>query len=210
MSWCPEKFTAPCPRRAGAACRGRREMDEIGLARQVLSPMPELLSYWLPLEDARTLVRYLNDQLAELVASQPQRFSALGAVPLQDVDAAILELEYLVKDLRLPGVEIATHVNGVSIGDPRFLPFFAAAETARRRDLRARPASRRPRPAGGAGCAGAGRRVSGRRRARHRVAHHRRHARAPSGIAHRVQPRRRCLRDAAAAHAARVARRYRR
>src|SRR5262249_49977106 len=28
----------------------------------------------------------------------------------------------------LPGVEIATHVNGVSIGDPRFEPFFAAAE----------------------------------------------------------------------------------
>jgi aminocarboxymuconate-semialdehyde decarboxylase len=105
-----------------------REMDEIGLARQVLSPMPELLSYWLPVDDGGALVRYLNDQLAELVASQPLRFSALGAVPLQDVDAAILELEYVVKDLRLPGVEIATHVNGVSIGDPRFLPFFAAAE----------------------------------------------------------------------------------
>jgi aminocarboxymuconate-semialdehyde decarboxylase len=90
--------------------------------------MPELLSYWLPLADARILVRFLNDQLAELVAAHPQRFSALGAVPLQDVDRAIEELEYVVRSLRLPGVEIATHVNGVSIGDPRFEPFFAAAE----------------------------------------------------------------------------------
>jgi aminocarboxymuconate-semialdehyde decarboxylase len=105
-----------------------REMDEIGLARQVLSPMPELLSYWLPADDARALIRHLNDQLAELVASKVERFSGLGAVPLQDVDAAIGELEYVVRDLGLPGVEIATHVNGVSIGDPRFEPFFAAAE----------------------------------------------------------------------------------
>src|SRR5262245_40648727 len=105
-----------------------REMDRISLARQVLSPMPELLSYWLPAEDAQTLVRYLNDQEAQLVSRHPERLSALGAVPLQDVDLAIRELEYVVNELRLPGVEIATHVNGVSIGDPRYLPFFAAAE----------------------------------------------------------------------------------
>jgi aminocarboxymuconate-semialdehyde decarboxylase len=89
--------------------------------------MPELLSYWLPLEDAKLLIRYLNDQIAAMVARAPERFVGLGAVPLQDVDAAILELQYL-KDLRFSGVEIASHVNGTSIGDPRVEPFFAAAE----------------------------------------------------------------------------------
>jgi len=103
-------------------------MDEMTVARQVISPMPELLSYWLPAEDARTLVRFLNEQLAELVRRHPDRFDALGAVPLQDVELAIDELEYVIKGLGLPGVEIATHVNGISIGDPRFEPFFAAAE----------------------------------------------------------------------------------
>src|SRR5207244_6022301 len=44
-----------------------------------------------------------------------------------DVDAAIRELEYC-KQLKFAGVEIASHVNGTSIGDPRFEPFFAAAE----------------------------------------------------------------------------------
>jgi aminocarboxymuconate-semialdehyde decarboxylase len=33
-----------------------------------------------------------------------------------------------VKTLKFAGVEIASHVNGTSIGDPRFEPFFAAAE----------------------------------------------------------------------------------
>jgi aminocarboxymuconate-semialdehyde decarboxylase len=90
--------------------------------------MPELLSYWLPLEDGKALVRYLNDQIAAMVERAPERFIGLGAVPLQDVDSGIRELEYAVKTLRFSGVEIASHVNGTSIGDARFEPFFAAAE----------------------------------------------------------------------------------
>jgi aminocarboxymuconate-semialdehyde decarboxylase len=103
-------------------------MGAMRVARQVLSPMPELLSYWLPLEDGKALMRYLNEQIAEMVTLAPERFSGLGAVPLQDVDSAIVELDYLIGKLSFSGVEIASHVNGVSIGDARFEPFFAAAE----------------------------------------------------------------------------------
>ncbi|MGE0796986.1 MAG: amidohydrolase family protein [Lautropia sp.] len=104
------------------------DMAAMRVGRQALSPMPELLSYWLPLDDARALIRYLNDQIAELVAAAPAQFSGLGAVPLQDVDAALDELRYACDTLGFAGVEIASHVNGVSIGDPRFAPFFAEAE----------------------------------------------------------------------------------
>jgi aminocarboxymuconate-semialdehyde decarboxylase len=104
------------------------DMNAMRVARQALSPMPELLSYWLPLEDATVLVRYLNDQIAAMVARAPERFIGLGAVPLQDVDASIDELQFIQKQLRFAGVEIASHVNGTSIGDARFEPFFAAAE----------------------------------------------------------------------------------
>jgi len=104
------------------------DMGAMQVARQALSPMPELLSYWLPLADARTLIRYLNDEIAAMVARAPERFVGLGAVPLQDVEAAIRELEYVVGSLGFAGVELASHVNGTSIGDPRFEPFFAAAE----------------------------------------------------------------------------------
>ncbi len=104
------------------------DMGAMRVARQALSPMPELLSYWLPLEDAKVLIRYLNDELAAMVARAPDRFIGLGAVPLQDVDSAIRELEHAVGALKFAGVELASHVNGVSIGDARFEPFFAAAE----------------------------------------------------------------------------------
>jgi aminocarboxymuconate-semialdehyde decarboxylase len=104
------------------------DMDRMGIARQVVSPMPELLSYWLDAEDAKVLVRHVNDEIAALCAANPRRFSGLGGVPLQDVDAACRELEHVLRAQKLLGVEIATHVNGVSIGDARFEPFFAEAE----------------------------------------------------------------------------------
>ncbi|MFL6563343.1 MAG: amidohydrolase family protein [Burkholderiales bacterium] len=104
------------------------DMNEMRVARQALSPMPELLSYWLALEDAKVLIRHLNDQIAAMVARAPQRLVGLGAVPLQDLDAALHELDYIVKILKFAGLEIASHVNGTSIGDPKFEPFFAAAE----------------------------------------------------------------------------------
>jgi aminocarboxymuconate-semialdehyde decarboxylase len=105
------------------------EMGAMGVGRQAISPMPELLSYWLPLADAKVMVRYLNEQIAAMVDKAPERFIGLGAVPLQDVDSAIDELKACMKDFHFSGVEIASHVNGVSIGDPRFEPLFAAAES---------------------------------------------------------------------------------
>ena len=63
-----------------------------------------------------------------MISLAPERFIGLGAVPMQDMDAALFELEFLIGKLKIAGVEIASHVNGTSIGDPRFEPFFAAAE----------------------------------------------------------------------------------
>lgn len=108
--------------------RRSADMDRLRVDRQVLSPMPELLSYWLDGEDGAALSRYLNEQIAAMVARAPNRFFGLGAVPLQDVDRAIAELEHVMGPLGLAGVEIGTNVDGVVLGDPALEPFFAAAE----------------------------------------------------------------------------------
>jgi aminocarboxymuconate-semialdehyde decarboxylase len=104
------------------------DMDGQGVARQVLSPMPELLSYWLDGADGAVLARYLNEQIAAMVAREPGRFFGLGAVPLQDLDRAIAELEHAVGTLGLAGIELGTNVNGMVLGDARLEPFFAVAE----------------------------------------------------------------------------------
>lgn len=104
----------------------QQDMGRTGVERQVLSPMPELLSYWLEPEDGAALCRYLNECIAGMVHEHPQAFSGLGAVPLQDLNLAIQELRHLIEVLGLSGVEVGSNIQGVAIGDPRFLPFFEA------------------------------------------------------------------------------------
>lgn len=102
------------------------DMPELGLGIQVLSPMPELLSYWLNAQDAQQLLRYLNEQIGAMVAARPAHLLGLGAVPLQDVDLAIDELRFIMQTPGFVGVELGSNINGVPIGDTRFDPFFEA------------------------------------------------------------------------------------
>ena len=112
-----------------SADRRLADMAEMQVGCQALSPMPELLSYWLPLADAQRLLRFINESIAAIAHAAPQSFMGLGGVPLQDVGAAIDELRHLVEVLGFRGVELASHVNGRSIGDPLFAPFFEYAES---------------------------------------------------------------------------------
>jgi aminocarboxymuconate-semialdehyde decarboxylase len=109
-----------------------RRLDDLpamGLAVQALSPMPELLSYWMDAADAQPLLRYINEQIAGMAHESEGRLVGLGAVPLQDLDMAVAELRHVVQTLGFAGVEIGSNVNGVAIGDRRFDPFFEACES---------------------------------------------------------------------------------
>ncbi|NEE00466.1 amidohydrolase family protein [Phytoactinopolyspora halotolerans] len=102
-------------------------MDASGVGAEVLSPMPPLLRYDLPADDGLALARHVNHFTAELTSHDPERFVGLGMVPMQDPDAASAELA-AVAEAGLAGVEIASNILGSSIGDEKFLPFFAEAE----------------------------------------------------------------------------------
>lgn len=102
-------------------------MDASGVDVEVLTPMPPLLRYDLPPADGLSLARWVNEFTATLCAANPDRIIGFGMVPMQDVDAAAAELK-AIREAGLHGVEIASGVLGVSIGDERFLPFFQEAE----------------------------------------------------------------------------------
>ena len=102
------------------------DMERMGVDLQVLSVAPPQYYYWADPALGRTLARMQNEQLATLVSRHPDRFVGLATVPLQDVDAAIAELDHAVTQLGLRGVEICTNVNGLDLDDRRFRPFFAA------------------------------------------------------------------------------------
>jgi aminocarboxymuconate-semialdehyde decarboxylase len=103
-------------------------MDAAGIAVHVLSPVPITLTYWADPVLAAELCRRQNDLLAAAIAARPDRFLGLGGVPLPDVAAAVAELEHVMHDLGLAGVEIGAQIAGHELDDPVLRPFFAAAE----------------------------------------------------------------------------------
>lgn len=102
------------------------DFDAMGLTLQAISPMPELLSYWMAPAAGAQLVRYLNEHIAAMVAESAGRLVGLGAVPLQDLDLAIRELQHMKDVLGIRGIEVGSNINGVVIGDPRHDAFFEA------------------------------------------------------------------------------------
>jgi aminocarboxymuconate-semialdehyde decarboxylase len=105
--------------------RSRRGIDAV-----VLCPFVPLLYPGAEPEACLERCRIQNQALATLVASEPDRISALGAVPLQDPELAAAELRAIAAAGALAGVEITASVGGAYVGEERFEPFWqAAAET---------------------------------------------------------------------------------
>lgn len=102
--------------------------DEAGVDRVLLCPWVPLLYYDADPDEGLARARIQNEALAGLVRDQPDRVSALGALPLQDPELAAGELQALMEDGVLKGVEVAASVRGVFLGDDRFERFWEAAE----------------------------------------------------------------------------------
>ncbi len=112
-----------------------RIMDEFGDDyRQVLSlASPPIETYAQP-KEAVELAQLANEGMAELVEKHRDRFPAfVAALPMNDTEAALKEMDRAVNDLHAVGVQIFTNVKGRPLDDPEFFPIFEAM--ARRHDL---------------------------------------------------------------------------
>src|SRR4051812_38189984 len=89
--------------------RRLRDMDATGVDAELISPMPELSSYWYTPEDGLEMSRYLNDFIIHMVERDPTRFIGMGNVPMQTPDVAAKELEN-IKKMGLVGVELGSNV----------------------------------------------------------------------------------------------------
>jgi aminocarboxymuconate-semialdehyde decarboxylase len=105
-----------------------KDMDEQGVDVQVVSIHTPLFSYDVDSAQGQQLAREVNDEIAAMTRQWPQRFAGLATLPVQDVGAAVDELDRAVHVLGLKGAELDTVVNGQTWDEPHFLPLFKAAE----------------------------------------------------------------------------------
>ncbi|MGQ0740372.1 MAG: amidohydrolase family protein [Bacteroidota bacterium] len=105
-----------------------KEMEQTEVGIQVLSTIPVLFNYWAKPADGLETSRFFNDHIAETVSKEPNHFIGLGTVPMQDADLAMKEMERCVKELKMPGLEIGSNINGKNLFDESFFPFYEAAE----------------------------------------------------------------------------------
>jgi aminocarboxymuconate-semialdehyde decarboxylase len=103
-------------------------MDATGIDVQALSISVGQYFHWADHDLAEKIVRVQNEKLAQVCATQPDRFVPIGAVALQHPELAASQLEYAVKELGHRGVMTTGSVDGMELSDPGLNPFWAKAE----------------------------------------------------------------------------------
>jgi gamma-resorcylate decarboxylase len=111
-----------------------REMDKHGIAFAILSLNAPGVQSVFDGRRAADVARRANDALAAAVARHPDRYAGFAAVPMQDPDAAIIELTRGVKELGFKGVmlngfsQVGDVATIVYYDDSRYRAFWAALE----------------------------------------------------------------------------------
>jgi len=103
------------------------DMDKYGIDVNILSltiPSVELL----PIKEAVTWAKKVNDYFARLSQKYPKRFYAYVTLPYQDMDEAMKELDRAYKDLGVRGIMMFSNINGKPITSAEFYPLYAKAE----------------------------------------------------------------------------------
>ena len=76
-------------------------------------------------QEGRQLTRQINERLAGLVASRPDRFGMFASVPLPDIDGSLEAIRQAYDEFHADGVVLIASTHGKYLGDPDFEPVMA-------------------------------------------------------------------------------------
>lgn len=103
-------------------------MDRKKIDIAFISPGPQCFFYNLKDELAINTARIVNDGIAQMAAAKPDRLRGMATLPMQHPEAAIAELERVVKEYGFKGVELGTAIGEEELADPKFRPVLKRIE----------------------------------------------------------------------------------
>lgn len=104
------------------------DMAEMGIDHSVLSVNPGCFYYWIDADTAYETSKICNDWVAEFSAEDPEHFSGMATIPLQDIELSLRELKRAHEELGLNGLEIGPVINGRNIDEKEFFPIYEYCE----------------------------------------------------------------------------------
>jgi predicted TIM-barrel fold metal-dependent hydrolase len=125
----PGKFNlkdviATLPSMVDMDCRFRI-MDKFEGLMQVLTLSAPAVEEFADPKMSVDFARLANDQMAELVLKHPDRFpAAVACLPMNNVEAALEEIDRAVNDLHFRGIQINTSINHKPLDAPEFMPIY--------------------------------------------------------------------------------------
>ena len=102
-------------------------MDERRIDVAVISPGPQIFFHNLPDAPGARAAQIVNDGIAKIVAANPARLRGMAGLPMQNVEAAIAEMERVHREYGFRAVETATNAPGGELADATYRPLLRRA-----------------------------------------------------------------------------------
>jgi aminocarboxymuconate-semialdehyde decarboxylase len=107
--------------------RRLKDMDATGVDVHVLSATPQTYLYGLGDELSPLVAQIQNDQMTKHVTAHPDRFMAIGTLPIGQPAKAADELKRIMTKHGFKGAMFASNFQGKNLDDPMFEPLWATA-----------------------------------------------------------------------------------
>lgn len=104
------------------------DMDTQRVDVQVLAVPPPQYHYHVPAEPGIDFARMQNDGMIAVAEAHPDRFQVFATLPLQDIDAALTEIERVASNPIVRGVELGSNVNTANLDDDSLEPLWQELE----------------------------------------------------------------------------------
>ncbi len=102
-----------------------RMMKRFPQYKQILTLSMPAIEFLGNPQETPELARLANDGMAEIVREHPDLFPAfVASLPMNNVPAALEEMDRAIGKLKARGIQIFTNVNGRPLDDPEFFPIF--------------------------------------------------------------------------------------